>query len=69
MKLIHATQRGGTIEHTGPPLPPGDTAVIPVNEDGTFEAPAELAGCLLRVLHPLVQPAPATKKGRKESES
>lgn len=69
MKLFHQTQRGGTIEHTGPPAPPGETVILPVNEDGTFEAPGELAECLLRVLSPDVTKAPASKRPHKESAS
>lgn len=69
MKLFHKTQRGGTIEHAGPPLKNTDPpAILPVDQDGFFEAPEPLAGCLLRVLHPDVIEAPATKGAKKGSE-
>lgn len=69
MRLQHKTQRGGTIEHTGPPAPPGETAVVQVDEEGFFEAPPDLGRCLLRVLSPDVIEAPARPRARKEGDS
>lgn len=79
MKLQHKTQRGGTIEHTGPPLAPGETAVIPVDEEGCFEAPPELGRCLLHVLGSdvteVAEPAaevikaPASRRINKEADA
>lgn len=69
MRLFHKTQRGGTIEHTGPPVPPGETAVLQVDEKGFFEAPPDLGECLIRLLGPDVIAAPATSPARKEVEN
>lgn len=67
MRLKHLTQRGGTIEHTGPPLKPGKTAVLQVDEDGFFSCSDELGAALKRIL-PDVADAPKTKR-TKEAES
>lgn len=68
MRLKHQTQRGGTIEHTGPPLKPGKTVVLQVDEDGSFDCPDDLGAALKRILSPHVVDAPKTKR-TKEAES
>lgn len=55
VRLIHLSQRGGYILHEGPPLPPGKKFKAAVNEEGEFEAPADLAERLLSVLAPQVK--------------
>lgn len=50
VKMLCRTQKGGHIELTGPPVPPGKKFRTPVDADGNFEAPADVAERLLIVL-------------------
>lgn len=48
--MICRTQRGGHVELTGPPVPAGKKFRAQVDENGNFEAPADVAERLLCVL-------------------